>query len=191
MTRVRATSLAAACVVALTACGDRAQLDPTAQMGNEPRLPAPQKFLVPPMQVPKGVGWQGDAHPAVASGLRIEKIAGGLKHPRQLLALPNGDVLVVESNGPGSEAVTTPKQLVAGIVKGRSGKAEKGGNRITLLRKTAATGQWEAHGLLEHLHSPFGIQFIDHALYVADTDRIVKYRYEKTDSSTTLEDLLR
>jgi glucose/arabinose dehydrogenase len=163
-------------------------------MGKDPELPKPQNFLVPPMQVPTGVGWQGDAHPAVADGLSIEKIAGGLIHPRQLLALPNGDVLVVESNGPGTEAVTTPKQLIAGMVKGRSGKAAKGGNRITLLRKQAETGKWEPHVLLEHLHSPFGIQWIDRALYVADTDRIMKYRFEPgqlqiADPGTELADL--
>jgi len=188
------TLIAVACVVALTACGEHAQLDPRTQMGKDPELPKPQNFLVPPMQVPTGVGWQGDAHPAVADGLSIEKIAGGLIHPRQLLALPNGDVLVVESNGPGTEAVTTPKQLIAGMVKGRSGKAAKGGNRITLLRKQADTGKWEPHVLLEHLHSPFGIQWIDRALYVADTDRIMKYRFEPgqlqiADPGTELADL--
>jgi len=192
--RPRSTFVALACAAALAACGERAELDPRAQMGADPQLPSPRNFFVPPMQVPTGVGWQGDAHPAVANGLRIEKIAGDLMHPRQLLALPNGDVLVVEANGPGEEAVTTPKQLIAGIVKGRSGKAKKGGNRITLLRKAAGTGRWEAHVLLEHLHSPFGLQLIDRALYVADTDRIMKYPYEPgqlriTDPGSELADL--
>ena len=189
-----ATLVAAACLMALTACSERAQLDPAAQVGNDPQLPQPQSFLVPPMQVPNGVGWQGDAHPTVTSGLSIEKIATGLLHPRQLLVLPNGDVLVVESNGPGEEAVTTPKQLVAGIIKGRSGKGAKGGNRITLLRKQSGAATWEAHVLLEHLHSPFGIQLIDRTLYVADTDKIMKYAYEPgqlriSDPGTELADL--
>ena len=188
------TLVAMACVVALNACSERAQLDPSTQMGNDPQLPKPQNFLVPPMQVPTGVGWQGDARPAVARGMSIEKIAGGLMHPRQLLVLPNGDVLVVESNGPGTEAVTTPKQLIGGIVKNRSGKGQKGGNRITLLRKLAGTVQWEAHVLLEHLHSPFGVQLIDRTLYVADTDKIMKYSYEPgqlqiSDPGTELADL--
>ncbi len=188
------TLVAVVCVVALTGCGEHAQLDPSTQIGNDPQLPEPKNFLVPPMQVPTGVGWQGDSHPAVAGGMRIEKIAGGLMHPRQLLVLPNGDVLVVESNGPGTEAVTTPKQLIAGIVKNRSGKGQKGGNRITLLRKLVGTGQWEAHVLLEHLHSPFGVQLIDRTLYVADTDKIMKYSYEPgqlqiSDPGTELADL--
>ena len=163
--------------IALSACGERASVDPQKQAGGDPVLPAAQNFLVPPMQVPEGVGWQGDARPTVAAGLKIEKIADKLQHPRQLLTLPNGDVLVVESNGPGQEPVTTPKQLVAGLVKSRSGKGGKGGNRITLLRKDAASGKWVQHVFLERLHSPFGVQLIGDTLYVADTGRVMKYAY--------------
>ena len=188
------TSVAAALFLSLAACSERAAVDPKQQMGNAPVLPAAKNFLVPPMQVPDGVGWQGDAHPTVANGLKIEKIAGGLQHPRQLLTLPNGDVLVVESNGPGTEPVTTPKQLVAGIVKGRSGKGAKGGNRITLLRKAPGAATWEQHVFLEHLHSPFGVQLIGQTLYVADTDKIMRYAYTAgansiTDPGTELADL--
>ena len=164
-------------ILALSGCGNRASVDPQQQTGSQPVLPAPQNFLVPPMQVPEGIGWQGDAHPTVASGLKIEKIADGLQHPRQLLTLPNGDVLVVESNGPGTEPVTTPKQLIAGMVKSRSGKAAKGGNRITLLRKEAGSSKWEKHVFLRNLHSPFGLQLIGQMLYVADTDKIMKFPY--------------
>jgi glucose/arabinose dehydrogenase len=99
--------------------------------------------------VPHGVSWAPGQAPSVAPGLRIEGIASGLLHPRQLYVLPNGDVLVVESNGPGSEPVTTPKQLIAGKVKNRSGKGGKGGDRITLLRKNAAGGAWERHTFIE------------------------------------------
>ncbi|WP_047883138.1 MULTISPECIES: hypothetical protein [Pseudomonas] len=119
----------------LSGCDTKAAVDPSEQIGSNPLLPKAQNFLVPPMQVPGGVGWKGDQTPKVASGLSIEKIASGLLHPRQLYVLPNQDVLVVEGNGPGMEPVTTPKQIIAGIVKNRSGKGGKGGNRITLLRK--------------------------------------------------------
>ena len=164
-------------VLVLSGCGNRAEVDPHQQTGREPVLPAPKNFLVPPMQVPEGVGWQSDAHPTVTSGLKVEKIADGLLHPRQLMTLPNGDVLVVESNSPGTEPVTTPKQLIASAVKGRSGKAAKGGNRITLLRKQAGSAKWEQHVFLDHLHSPFGLQLIGQTLYVADTDKITKFAY--------------
>jgi glucose/arabinose dehydrogenase len=169
--------LSLALMAALSACNERAEIDPKQQMGQDPTLPAARNFLMPPMQVPVGVGWHGSEHPDVAGGLKIEKIADGLLHPRQLLTLPNGDVLVVESNGPGTERLTTPKQLIAGIVKNRSGKGDKGGNRITLLRKQPSSGKWEQHLFLEHLKSPFGVQLIGNTLYVANTDSIVKYPY--------------
>lgn len=168
-------------------CGEKARVDPSQQIGADPTLPAPQNFLIPPMQVPDGVGWQGSAMPTVAAGLQIEKIASGLMHPRQVLVLPNQDVLVVEANGPGEEAVTTPKQVIAGMIKGKSGKGGKGGNRITLLRKKAGgAGEWEQHVFIDKLHSPFGIQLVGDTLYVANTGNIMKYRY--TPGATSMSD---
>ena len=182
-----AKTCAIALVLALTGCSEKANYDPAQQAGANPPLPQAQNFLVPPMQVPDGTGWKADEKPAVAAGLKIEKIASGLMHPRQLYTLPNGDVLVVESNSPGTEPVTTPKQLIAGIVKNRSGKGGKGGNRITLLRKKAGTdGEWDKHAFIENLHSPFGVQLIGNDLYVANTDNIMKYRY--TSGQTRMSD---
>jgi len=173
------TTLALALAALVGGCNEKASLEPVQQSGSEPPLPKAQNFLVPPMQVPDGVGWAQGQMPKVAAGLKIEKIAGDLMHPRQLYVLPNGDVLVVESNGPGSEAVTTPKQFIAGKVKNLSGKGGKGGNRITLLRKAgSAGGEWEKHVFVEHLHSPFGVQLIGDSLYVANTDNIVKFPYQ-------------
>ena len=187
--------VAAVTSLALTGCGDKERVDPAKQIGANPALPKAQDFLVPPMQVPNGVGWKGDAAPKVVAGLKIEKIASNLLHPRTLLVLPNGDVLVVEGNGPGEEAVTTPKQVIAGIVKGKSGKGGKGGNRVTLLRKKAgAAGEWEQHVYIENLHSPFGIQLVGDTLYVANTGNIMKYKYtpgetRMSDPGTELGDL--
>jgi len=191
----RAIGLAAGVSLLLAACGEKAKVDPALQIGANPTLPGAQNFLVPPMQVPKGVGWQGNTAPKVVPGLQIEKIASGLLHPRQLLVLPNQDVLVVEANGPGEEAVTTPKQVIAGIVKGKSGKGGKGGNRITLLRKKpGVSGEWEQFVYIEKLHSPFGIQLVGDTLYVANTGNIMKYRYapgetKMSDPGTELGDL--
>jgi glucose/arabinose dehydrogenase len=164
-------------VVLLGGCNQKASFNPSQQSGSDPTLPAAQNFLMPPMQVPDGVGWKQGQMPQVAAGLQIEKVASGLQHPRQLLTLPNGDVLVVESNGPGTEPVTTPKQLVSGLVKGKSGKGAKGANRISLLRKTGATGEWEKHAFITGLHAPFGLQLIGDFLYVANTDAIVRFPY--------------
>src|SRR6185437_14442298 len=163
--------------LALAACAGKAEYHPADQSGAQPPLPAPQNYLMPPMQVPKGVGWAEGQAPSVADGLKIERIAANLQHPRRLLSLPNGDVLVVEGNGPGEEPVTTPKQWIAGKVKARSGKAGKGGNRVTLLRRAPGTGTWTQHVYIENLHSPFGIQLIGDTLYVANTGNIMKYHY--------------
>ncbi|NIY46244.1 PQQ-dependent sugar dehydrogenase [Cedecea colo] len=178
--------------LALTGCDEKAKLTPEQQTGPNPVMPKARDFLMPPMQVPSGVGWKAGAQPQVAAGLRIEKMADGFMHPRQVYVLPNDDVLVVESNSPGTEPLTTPKQLIAGIVKNQSGKGGKGGNRITLLRK--GSHGWEKHLFLENLHSPFGVQLIGDNLYVANTDSIVRYRYEAgethiSDPGTELADL--
>jgi glucose/arabinose dehydrogenase len=170
------SALTLACVAILGACSEKGSQGPIDQTGSDPALPKAKNFLVPPMQVPEFAGWKQGAAPTVAPGLKIEKIASELKHPRQLLTLPNGDVLVVEANGPGEEAVTTPKQLIAGMVKNKSGKGAKGGNQITLLRK-AGTGEWEKHTYIQHLHSPFGVQLIGNTLYVANTDAIMTFPY--------------
>ncbi|MGV8922727.1 MAG: PQQ-dependent sugar dehydrogenase [Thermomonas sp.] len=171
-------ALALALLAILGGCSEKASLNPAQQAGSDPTLPAPQRFLTPPMQVPEKAEWKQGQTPTVAAGLRIERIASGLKHPRQLYVLPNDDVLVVESNGPGIAPLTTPKQLIAGLVMSRSGKGAMGGNRVTLLRKaTAGSGEWEQHVFIENLNSPFGIQLIGDSLYVADTDRIVRFPY--------------
>jgi len=164
-----------ALAVLLSGCDDGARLDPQKQMGPNPELPQAQNFLMPPMQVPEGVAWKAGEMPKVAQGLKIEKIADQLQHPRQVLVLPNNDVLVAESNGQ-PKPITAPKQLIMGIVQKASGKGGEGGNRITLLRNV--NGKWEQHRFIEHLTSPFGMQLVGNTLYVANADSLVKFPYE-------------
>jgi len=179
-------ALALAFGMILGGCSEKASYQPAQQSGDAPPLPTARNFLVPPMQVPRYAGWKQGQMPKVAPGLRIEKIASGLIHPRQLYTLPNGDILVVESNGPGAEPVTTPKQLIANKIKNLSGKGAKGGNRITLLRHDGnAGGEWEKHVFIEHLHSPFGVALIGDTLYVANTDAIVKFPYVAGETQIT------
>ncbi|WP_027779067.1 PQQ-dependent sugar dehydrogenase [Paraburkholderia caledonica] len=172
-----------ALIVAISAlmsgCNEHAQYDASHQAGANPPMPEARNFFAPPMQVPRYVGWQNGATPKVADGLKIEKIASGLEHPRQVYTLPNGDILVAESNSPNEEAVTTPKQVIAGLIESKSGKKAKGANRITLLRKPAnSSGEWERHVFIDNLHSPFGMQLVGDTLYVADTDAILKFPYK-------------
>lgn len=163
----------------MSGCNEHAQYDASHQAGANPPMPEARNFFAPPMQVPRYVGWQNGATPKVADGLKIEKIASGLEHPRQVYTLPNGDILVAESNSPNEEAVTTPKQVIAGLIESKSGKKAKGANRITLLRKPAnSSGEWERHVFIDNLHSPFGMQLVGDTLYVADTDAILKFPYK-------------
>ncbi|APA89796.1 sorbosone dehydrogenase family protein (plasmid) [Paraburkholderia sprentiae WSM5005] len=184
---IAGSALVVAIPVLLSGCHVQAEYTPSQQAGANPSIPRARNFFAPPMQVPKYAGWKNGATPKVADGLKIEKIASGLVHPRQLYTLPNGDVLVAESNSPNEEAVTTPKQVIAGMIESRSGKKEKGANRITLLRKPAnGSGEWERYVFIDHLHSPFGMQLVGDTLYVADTDAILKFPY-KTGETTISE----
>ena len=88
--------------VLVAACGDKAS-DPSKQYGPNPVLPEPHQYLVPPMSVPQAVGWKAGAKPTVPAGMHIQAMATGLMHPRIVYSLSNGDILVVESNGPGTE----------------------------------------------------------------------------------------
>lgn len=189
------TSLALALTLALSGCDEQNTLEASQQVGPNPELPDAQNFLLPPMQVPKGVPWQQGEMPKVAAGLSITKVADGLLHPRQVYVLPNNDVLVVEANGPAGKPKTAPKQLVTGIIQQSSGKGGKGGDRITLLRNTNGDGvTWEKHIFLENLHSPFGVQLVGNTLYVANADNIMKYPWQEgatriTDPGTQLSEL--
>jgi glucose/arabinose dehydrogenase len=149
--------------------------DKTSQIGPTPVLPEPNVYLVPPMHVAKAVGWKTGETPTVAAGLKIQAIASGLQHPRQPYVLPNGDILVVESNGPGTEPVLRPKDLIMGFVQKYAGAAAKAGNRVSIVH------EGKASVFLDGLHSPFGIVLVGSDLYVANTDSLMVYRYSDGD----------
>jgi glucose/arabinose dehydrogenase len=172
---LRATCALAA-MAALAACSDKGG-DPMKQYGPNPYLPEPHQYLIPPMSVPKAVGWKAGETPTVPVGLRIQPMATGLMHPRIVYPLPNGDVLVVESNSPGTKPFR-PKDYVQGKVKGRAGAGAKGGNRITLLRDANGDGVPELKTVLvDHLHSPYGVAWVAGTLYVANTDAIMAFPF--------------
>jgi glucose/arabinose dehydrogenase len=182
---VRAMLLAAASVT-LAACSDE-PFDKESQIGPNPNLPEPNQYLVPPMNVAKAVGWGKDETPKAAQGLEVHALATGLEHPRSLLTLPNGDILVVEANGPGLEPTERPKDLVMGWVMSLAGGGGGGSaNRITLLRDADGDGVPETRtAFLEHLFSPFGVVLIGKDLYVANTDAILRFPYKEGDTKIT------
>jgi glucose/arabinose dehydrogenase len=164
-------------ILALTACSSKGG-DPGRQYGADPFLPEPHQYLLPPMSVPKAIDWQAGEMPTVSAGLKVEALATGLEHPRTLYTLPNGDILVVESNSPGTEPFR-PKDFIAGKVKARAGAAARGGNRITLLRDADGNGTPELRTVfIDHLNSPYGVVLVGNTLYVANTDAILAFNYE-------------
>jgi glucose/arabinose dehydrogenase len=169
-------SCALAAVAALAACAQKGE-DPSRQYGPNPWLPEPRQYLLPPMSVPKEVGWQPGKTPTVPAGLQIQALGTGFLHPRVVYTLPNGDILVVESNGPGTVPYR-PKDYIQGKVKARAGAAQKGGNRITLLRDANGDGKPELRTIfIDKLHSPFGVVLVGNTLYVANTDAIMAFPY--------------
>ena len=191
MTRLKnsrtATRLAAVVVavagVGLAGCDDTGG-DPARQIGANPVLPAVQQYLVPPIRIARPVPWGNDT-PKVPQGLQVRALATGFTHPRQLYVLPNGDVLVVESNGP-KAPVFRPKDLITGWVQWFAGAKAQDANRITLLRDTNGDGVPDLRTVfLDHLNSPFGVALVGHDLYVANTDAIVRYPYQDGETSIT------
>jgi glucose/arabinose dehydrogenase len=151
--------------------------DPSRQYGPDPVLPEPRQYLLPPMSVPKWVGWKSGETPAAAAGLRVQAIATGLMHPRMVYTLPNGDILVVESNGPGTDRFR-PKDYIQDKIRARANADGKGGNDIILLRDVNGDGIPDVRTrFVDHLHSPFGIVLVGDVLYVANTDSILAFHY--------------
>src|SRR5438067_8967354 len=168
----------------LAGCDDNGG-DPRVQIGANPVLPQLQQYLMPPIRIAKAVGWGKDETPTVPQGLQIRALASGFAHPRSLYVLPNGDVLVVESNGP-KAPIYRPKDIITGWVQGFAGAKAKDANRITLLRDTNGDGIPEVRTVfLDHLNSPFGVALVGNDLYVANTDAIVRYPYQEGQTSIT------
>ena len=158
------------------------------QIGPNPVLPEPQQYMIPPMKVAKVVGWKDGEVPSVPAGMKVTAMAIGLDHPRSVYTLPNGDILVVESQGPGLEPVSRPKSLVMTWVESfaTSGGASEKKNRITLLRSTHADGNYDVRTVfIDHLFSPFGVALVGDDLYVANTDAILRFHYMTGATSIT------
>ena len=166
--------VAVACAAMLTACGkDSAD----SQYGATPELPAPRGQLFPTMKIAKPADW-GDRHPVVPPGYKISAIATGLAIPRQVLVLPNGDILISEGRG-GHAPKLTPKDVVAAHIKAKGTSPVKGGNRLTLLRDADGDGVYEVRtAFAENLDAPYGMALIGTKLFVANQDALVSFDYQ-------------
>ncbi len=172
-----ATLIAAAM---LAGCGQKARLDVTAGMGPHPALPAPEKSLFPTLNIAKAIGWQGGAMPTAAPGLAVNAFADGLQHPRWLLPLPDGDVLVAETDAPPKpdDAKGIRGFIQKLVMKAAGSGSQPSANRITLLRDTDGDGRADMRSVfLSGLNSPYGMTLSGDTLYIADTDALLKLPY--------------
>ncbi len=182
---------AAACALLLAGCSSPGSSDPFAGFGPDPTIPPPHKGLLPQIGVPEVVGWSGTAKPVAPDGFTVTRFADGLDHPRWLLALPNGDVLVAEAAAP-------PKAIKEGgfrawaakLLMSRVGATTPSADRITLLRDADGDGVAEtkatfAQGAAHGLKSPFGMTLVGETLYVANADGVVSFPYRPGQTSVT------
>lgn len=159
----------------LAACGGEGE--PKQALGPDPKLPAPERGLLPSMKIAQPAQW-GEQKPSVPEGYSITAIATDLKIPRQSLVLPNGDILVAEGRG-GSAAKLKPKDVIASQIKAKGNTQVKGGNRLTLLRDADGDGTYEVQTVFaEGLNAPYGLAFADGKLYVANQDALVRFDYQ-------------
>ncbi|MHC8343060.1 PQQ-dependent sugar dehydrogenase [Pseudomonas sp. RT6P73] len=169
----------------LAACGETSSLQVSDGTGPSPKLPEPNKTLIPTVNIAPAIGWPEGAKPTPAAGTQVAAFAEGLDHPRWLYVLPNGDVLVAETNAPPKpDDGKGVKGWVMKKVMGRAGAGVPSPNRITLLRDKDHDGIAETRTVfLENLNSPFGMTLVGNDLYVADTDRLLRFHYENGDTA--------
>src|SRR3954462_5385794 len=166
------------CAVALgaavTACGVRARVPVAAEMGAHPLIPRPSTSLIPVMKVVKAEGWPGDETPLAADGLTVRPFARGLNHPRWLYVLPNGDVLVAETNAPKRPDDNKGiKGWFFNKFQKKAGGGVRSANGMTLRRDADGDGVAEMRSvLLSNLTSPFGMALVGNMLYVANADAL-------------------
>ena len=172
-------------IVVWLAWPDTARLSVDQVAGKQPTIGAPREQVIPTVDIAKPVGWANGAKPSVAPGLAIQAFASGLDHPRWLYELPNGDVLVAETNSPPRPNAGIV-QRVMNFFLGRAGAAVPSANRITLLRDTNGDGVADLKTpFLTGLNSPFGMVLFDGYLYIGNTDALVRVPYRDGETRIT------
>jgi glucose/arabinose dehydrogenase len=162
----------------LAACSDVSRLPDQADAGAKPILSAPRYESVPTINIAPAKGWPEGVMPNVATGFAVNAFAVKLDHPRWLYVLPNGDLLVAETNRPPKKPDGI-KAWIMSKVQARAGAGTPSANRITLLRDADSDGVAETRSvLLEGLNSPFGMALVDDQLYVANADALVRFPYK-------------
>jgi len=171
----RAGWIALLATVALASCGS----EPTeTQTGDVRQLPQPERGLLPSMKIADPAAW-GDNRPVVPAGYSVTAIATDLRIPRQMLVLPNGDILVAEGKGGGDAPAQRPKDFIAGAIMAKGTSSVSGGDRLTLLRDADGDGVYEGRTVFaENLNAPYGLALIGNQLFVANQDALVRFAYQ-------------
>lgn len=173
------TMACGAAALAIAGCAGQAEEPVTIGMGASPKLEAPSSTLLPTVKIAEAIGWADGQKPVAAQDLQVQAFATGLDHPRWLHVLPNGDVLVAETNAP-------PRPDEGGGIRGffmadamkKAGATAPTANRITLLRDQDGNGEAEFRSpFMTGLNSPFGIALANGKLYIANTDAVVSVSY--------------
>jgi glucose/arabinose dehydrogenase len=183
----RSALLAAPMVLVLAACAPGASLPVEQGFGPNPVLPEAKKQALPVVKIAKVVGWAAGETPKVAEGLKVAALASGLDHPRWLYVLPNGDVLVAETNSPERPGDSGGlKGWIASKIMASAGAGTKSPNRLILLRDANGDGVAEVKTtFLTGLNSPFGMSLIGDTLYVANTDAVMAFPYVAGETNIT------
>jgi hypothetical protein len=174
-------------VLPLAGCNEPETVTAEQTFGPSPALPAPQKSWMPTVNVATAIGWPGGTKPVAAAGMAVNAFATGLDHPRTVYVLPNGDVLVAETNAPPKpDDGKGFKAWAEHFFMSRAGAVTTSANRITLLRDADGDGTAETKSIfIEGLHSPFGMVLVGNDFYVADSDAIKKFPYHDGDTRIT------
>jgi glucose/arabinose dehydrogenase len=175
-------------LTALAACGTESTLPESVGFGADPQLPEARPQRIPTVKIAPAVGWPAGRTPVAAQGLAVNAFATGLDHPRWLYELPNGDVLVAESNAPPKpdDKKGGLRGWVQGLVMGKAGAGVPSANRISLLRDADGDGVAELKtAFLSGLTSPFGMALVGERLYIANADAVVAVPYQTGQTQIT------
>ncbi|GLV25781.1 PQQ-dependent sugar dehydrogenase [Sphingobium sp. Cam5-1] len=172
-------------VIFYLAQGDTAQLAAGEDVGKEPVFTSPRSELIPTINVAEVKRWTAGEKPVAAKGLAVARLAEGLAHPRSMLVLPNGDILVAETNSPPRPAGGIVDRVMTYLMD-KAGAGVPSANRITLLRDADGDGRAEVKTpFLTGLNSPYGMALVDGTLYVANTDALMAFPYKEGETRIT------
>ncbi|WP_434082380.1 PQQ-dependent sugar dehydrogenase [Acinetobacter terrae] len=170
-----------AMVLVLTGCASPSKSPITDSYGPQPHLPEPKSSLLPTVNIAPAKGWPAGTMPIPAVGLKVQAFAKELQHPRWLHVLPNGDVLVSETDAPAKpDDGKGIKGKIMKLMMKRAGSSHPSANRISLLRDSNGDGVADQKTVfLQNLNSPFGMALVGNMLYVANTDSLMRFPYQK------------